>query len=218
MSVITSVAGDVAFSIDAGVTYANLREATKWSWSAKVNTHEYASNFTGGVRRVLRGTKTASGSVNGVYDPFNPIQEQINEDIDCIMRFYFIGATGDQTGVEGQPTLTRPGEIAGGHYIQCPVMVNKLDFNEDIDNGNIVDWSADWNAMGTWTYPAALVPLMAFAARGPIPANALYDVGDALGADEEELANIRKVTKLIVGMLNVNPKSARPDNGLLVAV
>lgn len=218
MSVITSVTGDVAISIDGGTTYVNLREATKWNWSAKVNTHEYASNFTGGVRRRLRGTKQASGSINGVYDPYNPIQSQVNEDTDCIARFYFIGTSTDQTGVSDQPTLTRPGEIVGGHYIQCPTLVDKLDFNVDIDNGNIVDWSLDWGANGTWTYPAALVPLMAFASKGPIPQNALYDVGDQLGADEEELENIAKVTRMVAAMLRDNPGQARPASQLAMAV
>lgn len=227
MAVITSVTGDVAFAND-NITFVNLREVTKWSWSAKVNKHEYASNFTGGIRRSLRGTKSASGSINGVYDPFNPIQFQINEDQDGIMRFFFIGTSTDSTGVSnplggtggiaGVGALTgavRPGEIVGGHYIQCPVLINKLDYNIDIDNGNIVDWSVDWDANGTWTYPIALAPLVAQAARGPISSSSLRGVADMLGTDdEEEMDNIRNVAHLVARMLRDNPGQARASQAM----
>ena len=202
MSVITSVNGDVEYatSIVAGVpTFLNalggpskLNEVTKWNWSAKVNVHEYASNYTAGIRRKLRGTKTATGAIHGVYDPIVPIHHQVNEDTDTILRFFFTTA----------------------HYIQCPVIIDKLDFDEDIDNGNITGWTLDWGANGIWTYPAALVPLVLRGLQGTIPGSEAmdvsHDVAYKMGVDdEEEIGNIRRVARLVSTMLKGNEHQAQ---------
>jgi hypothetical protein len=187
MSVITSVNGDVHALIFGGggvLQMRKLREVTKWSFTAKVNTHEYASNFTGGIKRKLRGCKSASGNINGVFDPIVPIFRQINEDTDCGLYLSF----------------------TTNYYIYVDAMIDQMgDLTVDIDNGGIETWQVNWSAIRGWIYPTGLSNLVANMQSGYMSERDLLAAADEMEAeDEEEIDNIESVVR---GLANLEKRA-----------
>lgn len=182
MSVITGKNGDVRI----GAT--QLAEITSWTFTAEINILEYASNKTAGVKRKLSGSKMASGALEGVYDPQIPIHTQIQEGSEVTLDLFYTAS----------------------HKIVVPVVIENLEQEVNIDDGEIVTFSADFGATGTWTYPAAL-PLMAppgigeWPGGGPQGAEALALQAQLAGLPSEERELLQDLAGKILKILHINP-------------
>lgn len=195
MSVITGRGGDVKGLGSDGVrllVLAQIRECTKWTFSAEINVVEYASNLTGGYKVRLQGSSTAKCSLEGVYDNANPITEQIQEGDRLLLQLIF------------SPL----------HYIQVHVVCENLEIEDGIEDGEIVTWKADFSAtpivvpdplgLAPWTYPAAIAGLVAMAMRGEsikeaIRANATF------GGSAAQQAQVEAVVKLVAEQAKRDP-------------
>jgi hypothetical protein len=122
-------------------TPVQLCEVTKWSFNPKITISKYASNCSGGAKRTVIGSKEGSGSFEGKWDPSAPPIALV--DVGSVVTL----------------NLT----ITGTHKYIVPAIIESMKVDVDMDSGDIVSWSADWQADGAWTNP----PALAFA--GPFP-------------------------------------------------
>ena len=124
MSVITGKDGDVK------IGNTQLAEVTSWSFDPEVNVVEYASNKTQGAKRRIAGSKSASGSIEGVFDEDLPIYTQMTEGSEVTLNLI------------KSPT----------RKIVVPSVIEKMGFEVNIDDGEIIKWSSDFSSNGNWTY------------------------------------------------------------------
>lgn len=106
-------------------------EVTGWTFSRKANVHQYASNTSNGYKRAVAGTKSGSGNVSGRYDPTNPPEDSFGE--------------GDEVTLKLYTTATK--------FFQVPSVIENVDYECDMDEGEIVSWEASFVADGEWTEP-----------------------------------------------------------------
>jgi hypothetical protein len=107
---------------------ADVIECTGWTFEAKCNVHQYASNLSYGFKRAVAGTKSGSGTCKGMFDRTDVIWGDIREGQDLALQLY-------------------PNE---DHYILARALVESLKLNEDFDNGDVVSWDISWVTNGPW--------------------------------------------------------------------
>lgn len=208
MSVITGRGGDVKGLGTNGVrllALAQLREVTKWMFTAEINVVEYASNLTGGYKVRLQGSSSGSCSLEGVYDNANPITEQVQEGDTLLLQLIF------------SPL----------HYIQVHVICENLEIEDQIEDGDIVTWKADFSAtpiivgdppwLSPWTYPAAIAGLVAMAMRGE-PLKAAIGADPAFRGSAEQQAQIEAVAKLVAEQLKKHPGSVQTNEEAMAQI
>jgi hypothetical protein len=122
-------------------TGTEIAELTKWSFNPKCNNPAWASNRTAGFKRRRAGIRDGSGSIEGKWDPGDPITDHLED------------------GTEVQLNLV----TTGAQQFTVPAIIDGLKLDVDLDSGDIIGWSADWSLNGAWTKPTLLT---AFA--GPI--------------------------------------------------
>lgn len=157
---------------DAKISSTQILETQEWSFKAEVNILEYASNATAGIKKKLSGNKSASGTLKGVYDPFNPVW------------------AGSATIKEDQSaTLTL--QLYSSHSITVPALIKDIEVTVNIDDSSIENWSSNFEATAAWTYPSAIAPLMAMEGLDlPQPA-VVQELNAAGGLSEEAKRFIR---------------------------
>jgi hypothetical protein len=111
---------------------SELLEVQSWKFSRKAAVHQYASNTTGGHKKTVTGVKSGSGSISGAYDPDDPVDDHIEE--------------GDSVTAKLYTTATK--------YYTVPMVIENLDLEVDLDEGDIIGWEASFVADGAWTKPA----------------------------------------------------------------
>jgi hypothetical protein len=125
-----------------------ISEIKKWSWNPKCIIKDYASNKTQGARKRVPGSKDGSGSIDGVWDPWNPICNLI--DVGSIVTLTLQHTTGQTWTV--------------------PAIIENMKYDVDLDSGDIEGWSADYSICGMWTnptsQPATTAGFLPFAATG----------------------------------------------------
>ena len=140
---ISGITGD---ALIAGATAVQIHEVKKWSWKPKAENKDYASNITAGVKKRIPGVKDATGTIDGVWDPYNPITTQVD-----------VGAT-----------ITLHLQTTTAQYIVAPVIIDDLSIEVDIETGAVDSWTMSFSSNGAWTNAVALaatttttvVPLM----------------------------------------------------------
>lgn len=114
-------------------TPTEVAELTKWSFNPKSNNPAWASNRTGGFKRRRSGIRDGSGSMEGKWDPADPITDYLED------------------GSEIQLNLV----TAGTQQFVVPAIIDGIKLDVDLDSGEIIGWSADWSLNGAWTKPTA---------------------------------------------------------------
>lgn len=110
---------------------SNLTECMGWSFDRSVADHPYASCATNGYKKRVAGTKDGTGSLNGMQDPADPIENYFVEGSQVTLRLYYTAAK----------------------FYSVPAQINRLGIEVDIDDGAPVPWTADFGANGAWTLP-----------------------------------------------------------------
>ncbi|WP_417459150.1 hypothetical protein [Kordiimonas sp.] len=105
---------------------SNLLETRKWTISKTINDITYASCETGDYKsRPSGGRLDVTGTIEGVFDPDNPIITQI--DVGDVQRMNFYHDT-----------------RTGGTYHAMSIKILKIDLEADIEEGEVQPWTMDW--------------------------------------------------------------------------
>ena len=108
---------------------SNIVECMNWTFERRVAEHSYASCATNGYKKRIAGTKDGSGTLKGLQDSADVIENYFIEGSQLTIRLYWTAAK----------------------YYSCPVQINVLRTEADIDDGSPVPWEADFGANGGWT-------------------------------------------------------------------
>lgn len=108
---------------------SNLVECTGWTWQRQVADHAYASCATGGFKKRVAGTKDHSGTLDGKFDPSDSIDDYFDEGDLVTLNLY----------------------VTSTDYYIVPAMITELSVEVDIDEGDIIPWSASFGGNGAWS-------------------------------------------------------------------
>ena len=108
---------------------STLIECTGWSFDRSVAEHVYASCATSGYKKRVAGTKDGTGELRGVLDPADPIEGYINEGDQVTLLLYFTAAK----------------------YHSVPAQINNISVEVDVEEGEIVRWTAGFGINGAWS-------------------------------------------------------------------
>ncbi len=122
---------------DVKIGSTQIAEITKWGFNPKANVPKYASNKTGGYKAAVAGIKDGSGSLEGKWDPAIPATTVIAPGTSVTLKLY-INAT---------------------QFWSVPSIIEGFKHDVDLDTGEIVSWSADFQTNGAWTDPVAAFTL-----------------------------------------------------------
>lgn len=108
---------------DTSTTSTAVIECTGWTMSRPAVEGAYASNATNGNRRRVTGTKDATGTITGVYDPVTPVEG--------------VAAVGDLVYLQLHNTATL------GHKLWARI-TGGPDYGQDIQEGTPATWTLNW--------------------------------------------------------------------------
>ncbi len=126
-------AGVSGSSGDVKIGSTSVAEVKKWTFNPKANVAKYASNKTSGYKKAIAGTKEGSGSLECVWDPAIPPTTTINVGTSVTLKLY--------------TTATQ--------FYSVPCVVADFLIVTDIDTGDPVGFTANFEADGQWTDPVA---------------------------------------------------------------
>lgn len=106
-----------------------VQECTSWTWSRSVQEHAYASCATGGFKKRVAGTKDHSGSLEGKLDLDQSVEDFFDEGDIVTLNLY----------------------VSSTAFYVVPAMITELSIEVDIDEGDIVPWSANFGGNGAWS-------------------------------------------------------------------
>lgn len=122
-------------------------EVCKWSWKPKIEQKEYASNKTGGFKRVILSNKMADGSIDGVWDPWDPITDHM--DVGTYVALHL--------------------QTVALQYWNINALVTDMDFTVDIESGDVEKWTASLKSNGAWINPTPLAATTTTTTTTPAP-------------------------------------------------
>lgn len=110
-------------SKDVGGTITAITECTNWSISKATPTTRYASCSTGGYSRTVTGVKQISGTIAGMFDRANPIEQILDIGDRILLQLHYNATAGHKFWVR----------ITSGP-----------NYNQDIKEGTAPEWTANW--------------------------------------------------------------------------
>jgi hypothetical protein len=122
---------------DVKIGATQIAEITKWSFNPKANIPKYASNKTGGYKKAVVGVRDGAGSIEGKWDPAIPATSVVAPGTLVTLKLY-INAT---------------------QFWSVPSAIEGFKHDVDLDTGEVVGWSADFQTDGAWTDPVAAFTL-----------------------------------------------------------
>lgn len=108
---------------DTATTSTAVIECTGWTLDRTVVEGAYASNNTNGQRRRTTGTKDATGTITGVYDPSTPIEA--------------VMGVGDRVFLQLHNSATL------GHKLYARI-TGGPSYGQDIQEGGNATWTCNW--------------------------------------------------------------------------
>jgi hypothetical protein len=141
---ISGTIGDVLYNTGG----AKVSEVKSWSFNPKQESKSYSSNKTGGGTKRISSTKDASGTIEGVWDAWDPITDHFEPGSEVTLKLQ--------------------------HYTNqwwiVPVLIDDMSFDVDIETGDVQSWSANFSLNGTWTKPVALATTTTTTTAAPLMA------------------------------------------------
>ena len=109
---------------------SDLAHVTGWTFNATSNNPSFASSSTAGFKNRDAGVKDGTGTISGKYDKTEPIDGVMAEGSCVTLKLYQDAA----------------------RFITVPAVIDGITFNQDIDDGEIHSWDADFSITAAWTY------------------------------------------------------------------
>lgn len=110
---------------------SDFLEVTKWSFTPTSNNPSWASSTNPGYKKRVAGVKDGSGNVEGKDDATTHIWDAIQEGSSVTLKLY----------------------VNASDFITVPSLVDQLNIECDMDDGEPVSWNFDFSTNGAWTYP-----------------------------------------------------------------
>lgn len=123
MAVISGKTGKVLVGATAVV------DVTSWKLDLKNNVSKWGGSATGGYKKGVGGTNDGSGSIEGKIDTADEIYDRI--------------APGDSVTLKLYENATINWSV--------PAIIGGLSIDVDIDDGEALTWTADFETDGAWT-------------------------------------------------------------------
>jgi hypothetical protein len=111
-----------------------ISEVKKFTFNPSQETKDYASNKTGGAKKRVSATKDASGTLEGVWDPWDPITDHMEPGTEVVLKL----------------------QHYTGQFWLVPAIIDDMSFDVDIETGDVQAWTANFSLNGPWTKPTAL--------------------------------------------------------------
>jgi hypothetical protein len=111
---------------------AMIADVTKWTLRTAAGNVAYASSSTAGFRRRVGGVKDGHGTIAFKLDVADPITDRLDEGDSVTLLLYL---------------------DASRHYT-VPAVVDSLQWEVDVDRGEIVGGVAEFSIDGAWTKPS----------------------------------------------------------------
>jgi hypothetical protein len=113
------------------IVSSDVAECTGWTFNPTSNNPSWGSCDGGGYKQRVAGVKDGSGSIEGKFNPDDPIYDHLEEGTSVVLKLY-INATA---------------------YYRVPAIIDSFSLEVDMDDGDVVGWSADFSTNGAWTKP-----------------------------------------------------------------
>jgi hypothetical protein len=110
---------------------AAIADVTKWTLRTTSNNVAYASSSTGGFRRRVAGVKDGSGTIAFKLDVEDPITDELEEGDAVTLLLY----------------------LDDSRHYSVPAVIDALQWEVDIDRGEIIGGTAEFSIDGAWTKP-----------------------------------------------------------------
>lgn len=109
-----------------------VAEANKWSVDKECTVHQYATCLSpsDGGTDALAGRKKHSGSLEGLFDPNDPIENYFDEGDTVTLKLY----------------------VSASKYYSGSCVIEKLTIDADVEEGAPVKWSATFKVKGLLTF------------------------------------------------------------------
>lgn len=122
---------------DVSISSTSISEVTQWTFTETSNNPAFASNKTAGFKQRVAGVKDGSGTIEGKWDPGDPATAVIE--------------------VGTLVTLTL--EIDATQFYTVPSIIDSFSMTVNLDDGDVVGWTAEFSINGAWTLPIDASPL-----------------------------------------------------------
>jgi len=143
---ISGLKGDVFSALEDGAgnldVAMQVAEVKKWSCTMKANVAKYCSNKTGGYKKAVTGAHDGNGSLDCVWDPTLPATEIFEEGSYVSLQLFTVNAP------------------APGQVLLMRAAIANLKVDVDMDNGDPITWTCDFESNEQWTNAAAIAPLL----------------------------------------------------------
>ena len=118
---------------DVKIASTQVSEIKKWTFNPKANVAKYSSNKTGGYKKAVAGIKEGSGTLECIWDPAIPPTTTINIGTSVTLKLYTTAA----------------------QFYSVPAVIADFSVVTDLDTGDPVGYTANFEADGAWTDPVA---------------------------------------------------------------
>jgi len=113
-------------------------EANHWTMEQRADNTQYGLFGGGGYKNSVAGQKSASGTVEGMYDFAVPLEDLIKVGDTVVLKLYM--------------TQTASG-AAADKYWEVTAVITDVSFDAEGDAGDPVSFSLSWASHGTWSEP-----------------------------------------------------------------
>lgn len=113
---------------------STVADANHWTMEDAVDASQFGTFGGGGYKDSNVGQKSATGTIEGVYDRTNPIEQEVTVGASVTLSLYLSTTTGG-----GQRMRSVPAHVTG------------ISFDVDGDTGEKTGWTINWQSDGEWT-------------------------------------------------------------------
>lgn len=110
---------------------STLIECTGWTFNMEVNTFRYATCQSSGSKKTIAGTKQGNGTLTGLYDPDDIVENLVGPGDSVTLKLY----------------------LDADDFYSVPAIIKSVNVEVDIDNGDALKWTVEFETNGAWTEP-----------------------------------------------------------------
>lgn len=134
MAAISGKNGSVETTSGSGGGDGAQAEITGWTFNTTSNNPSWASSTNPGYKKRVAGVKDGNGTISGKYDSSNTLFDTLEPGVTV--------------------TLTLKINATGSNYYVVPAIIDEFNIEVDMDNGDVVGWTANFSTNGEWSEPA----------------------------------------------------------------